>query len=182
MPPPPALNDAKNMEFEIRSMTRADLAAVIAIQHQCYTGAFHEPISAFEAKLSASPDSCWVGVNQGRIDAYLVCLPVAHDQVPALHAPHFERPAAPDWLYVHDLAVGPQGRGTGLAGALLAQALAWASSVGLQSAGLIAVQDAAAFWSRHGFQLAETDPRVPPAKLASFGADARFMTRSLATM
>lgn len=164
----------------VRPMQRPDLASVISIQHQCYAPAFHEPVEAFESKWAASPDTCWVAQYLGQVCAYLVCLPVQGQALPALHARAFQRSAQPNWLYVHDLAIGPVARGAGLASQLIGQALDQARNMGLTQAGLIAVQDSASFWRKFGFVEDASGHLVTPGKLASFGPDALFMSQTLA--
>lgn len=159
-------------------MQEADLDAVIGLQMACYDREFHEPKSSFASKLFAAPDSCWVAAGPQGLLAYLVCLPIEGDGLPALHAPQWRKPLHPDWLYVHDLAIHPQARGTGLASAMLQQATALARDQHLATMGLIAVQGSVPFWHRHGFEPARTPiAQGMAAKLASFGEGAVFMLR-----
>lgn len=165
----------------IRAMRHDDLGAVLALQHQCYVPAFHEPLAAFASKLTAAPDSCWVAQDeQARVCAYLVCVPVEGPALPALHAPDHRPARAPDWLYLHDMAIAPFARGLGLAPRLLAHALTYAREAGLARVGLIAVQDSCGFWQKQGFEADRGSPSVPPDKLATFGPDAVFMQNSVA--
>lgn len=160
-------------------MTQGDLAAVLTVQHQCYAAAFHEPLEAFASKWTASPDTCWVAESEGAVCAYLVCLPIEQQGLPPLHATAFQRSPHPDWLYLHDLAIGPGARGTGLAPQLIERALGKARDMALPGAGLIAVQDSSAFWRRFGFEIDTSEQLVTTEKLHSFGADAVFMSRAL---
>lgn len=165
----------------IRAMRHDDLGAVLALQHQCYVPAFHEPLAAFASKLTAAPDSCWVAQDeQARVCAYLVCVPVEGPALPALHAPDHAPAHAPDWLYLHDMAIAPFARGLGLAPRLLANAQTYAREAGLGCIGLIAVQDSSGFWQKHGFKADRASRRVPPDKLATFGTDAVFMQSGMA--
>lgn len=163
----------------VRPMAQGDLAAVLSVQHQCYAATFHEPVEAFASKWAASPDTCWVAEQQGAVCAYLVCLPIEQRGLPALHATNFKPCRQPDWLYLHDLAIGPAARGTGLAPQLIERALARARAMALPTAGLIAVQDSSAFWRKFGFEIDTSERLVSAEKLASFGADAVFMSREL---
>ncbi|TAK94027.1 MAG: GNAT family N-acetyltransferase [Aquabacterium sp.] len=163
----------------VRPMAQGDLAAVLSVQHQSYAAAFHEPIEAFASKWAASPDTCWVAEHEGAVCAYLVCLPIEQRNLPALHATDFQKGMHPDWLYLHDLAIGPVARGTGLAPQLVERALARAQAMALPAAGLIAVQGSSAFWRRFGFEIDASERLVSARKLASFGADAVFMSREL---
>ena len=52
-----------------------------------------------------------------------------------------------------------------------------ATEDGWPAIALVAVNDAVGFWSRHGF--VEQPAEAMAAKLASYGADARYMLRPL---
>lgn len=81
-------------------------------------------------------------------------------------------------LFIHDLAVASAGRGLGLGRALIDRAFALARADGLDRAELIAVEGASQFWRTIGF--ADTDcPPALAAKVAGYGAEARWMTRRL---
>lgn len=161
-----------------RLMQEGDLDAVIRLQSTCYSNEFHEPKAAFASKLKAAPDSCWVMHGPGGLQAYLVCLPIAGSQLPALHAPDWHKPANPDWLYLHDLAIHPDARGMGLASLMLSKANELAESRRLASMGLIAVQDSVPFWRRYGFEpVTGAAAQISEGKLASFGKEATFMLR-----
>lgn len=161
-------------------MTHEDLPHVLALQHSCYHPDFHEPLSAFDSKLSASPETCWV-VAEGpaSIQAYLVCLPMAGENYPLLHAPDWQPPAQADELYVHDMAISPALRGRGTARRLLIQAMAHAEDLGLPRLSLIAVQGSVAFWGHLGFTARPATSAPLVRKLASFGGDATLMSRSV---
>lgn len=158
-------------------MAPGDLAAVLSLQQQCYAHAFHEPHASFAAKLEASPQSCWVARGATGLLAYLVCLPVEGNGLPALHAGHWRRPDHPDWLYLHDLAIAPEARGSGISRALVGQACAWARAMSLPHLGLIAVQGSEPYWRKLGFAAIWPTPRVNADKLASFGPNAQYMQR-----
>lgn len=161
-----------------RLMLEGDLDAVIRLQSTCYSREFHEPKVAFASKLKAAPDSCWVIHGPDGLLAYLVCLPIEGDQLPALHAPDWRKPANPDWLYLHDLAIHPDARGMGLASLMLSRATELAQTRKLASMGLIAVQDSVPFWRRYGFEpVTCATIHISEEKLASFGKEATFMLR-----
>ena len=82
--------------------------------------------------------------------------------------------AAPDCLYLHDLAIAPAGRGAGV-GKMLVQAFMGAlQASALHSASLIAIQGSAPYWMRFGFAPA---PLTPPlaAKLQTYGQGAQYL-------
>ena len=162
-------------------MTPEDLPQVLALQHVCYQPDFHEPLDAFESKLHAAPDTCWViSPEPASVLAYLVSLPVAGEAYPLLHAPQWASATQPEELYLHDMAISPALRGRGASQLLLRQAITQAHGLRLPRLSLIAVQNSASFWMRQGFHARQpTSPQVAD-KLASFGSDAMLMSHTLA--
>lgn len=159
-------------------MALTDLSQVLAIQLRCYPPAYHEPAASFENKLRRSPESAWLAVSGNQVQAYLVTLPVDEAHFPALHAANWAPPSRPKWLYLHDLAVDPDHRGSGSGQRLIAQALERAHAQGLEGLVLVAVQGSQPYWMRHGFQTREVEHIALLATLRSFGDDACFMARS----
>lgn len=167
-------------DLELRPLQAADLAAVLRLQADCYGPDYVEPAAAFASKLreTAGVQTCWGAFDAaGVLLAYAISLPVCADTMPGLHASDYRRPAAPTLLYLHDVAVGPQGRGRGLAQALLARIELRAQQLGLARMGLIAVQDSAPFWQRLGFAPLPSLPSWLQRKLQSFGEAARYLER-----
>lgn len=166
-------------------MTPADLDAVLALQQRCYGVGFLERREAFAAKLAATEGlgCCWIArasaPSGGDALAYAVSLPVCEATLPALDAPHCERPATPTLLYLHDMAVAPEARSLGLAARLLARLQQSAQALGLARLGLVAVQGSVPYWQRQGFVEPAGLSAPLAAKLASFGAEARFLVRPL---
>ena len=76
---------------------------------------------------------------------------------------------------LHDIALLPQARGTGAAKAVIALLADRAMASGLPNLSLIAVNDSASFWQRHGFAVTP-DPALDK-KLRSYDESARFMVR-----
>jgi GNAT superfamily N-acetyltransferase len=165
-------------------MTPADLDAVLALQQRCYGVSFLERREAFAAKLAvtAGLGCCWMARRPGSEGreplAYAVSLPVCEATLPALDAPHCERPASPTLLYLHDLAVAPEARSLGLAARLLARLADSAHALGLPRMGLVAVQGSMRYWQRQGFAEPGAMSDAVRSKLASFGPEARFLVQS----
>lgn len=158
-------------------MTLADLGLVLAIQQRCYPPAYHEPLGAFENKLRQSPRSAWLAVSGAHPQAYLVTLPVDENHFPALHSDSWAPPEQARWLYLHDLAVDPDQRGSGAGQRLVEQALGHARALGLEGLALIAVQGSQPYWERRGFQARTVGHAALLETLRSFGDDACFMVR-----
>ena len=167
-------------DFSLRPLRVDDLCAVLRLQADCYGPDYVEPDEAFASKLreTAALQTCWGAFDaSGALRAYAISLPVCADTMPGLHASDYRRPSRPTLLYLHDVAVGPQGRGRGLAQALLARIEQRAHALGLARMGLIAVQDSAPFWQRLGFAPLPSMPSWLQRKLQSFGEAARYLER-----
>lgn len=167
--------------IELRPLRAADVPQVLALQAQCYAAQFLESGRSFEAKLvAAGPHrSSWIACRDEVALAYVVALPACLASLPVLDAPGIAVSAQPELLYLHDLAVAPAGRALGLGGQLVAQVAQSAQALGLQRIGLVAVQSSEAYWRRQSFEVRESLPAPLASKLATFGADARWMERRL---
>lgn len=169
----------------LRSVTTPDLPVVLDIQSRCYAKAFHEPLAAFQAKLTEL-ESAWLAWTDGRPAGYLftITLTLAHTaSLPSLadtSVPHTDSTNhLPDCLYLHDLAVLPEYRGQGISRLLFGAALARAQAMRLPRMALVAVQGSLPFWQSLGFQQVQVPPPSIQAKLASYGEGATFMLRAM---
>jgi predicted N-acetyltransferase YhbS len=153
-------------------MAESDLAAVLAVQAACYPPAMQEAAAVVRARLRASPATVLVARDADGVCAYLFAYPSRLGKVTPLGG-DFALPAEPDTLYLHDLAVAPRAAGQGVARRLVDAMLARAD--GLCHAALVSVQDSRRFWERLGYAPAAGDP----AALATYPADALYMTKRL---
>lgn len=160
----------------IRSAHLADLPAILHIQARCYSAIVPESAASMGAKLAAAPDTCFVACRGGHIVAYLLALPWRFDAPPCLDATECRLPGQPDTLYLHDLAVDPEARGSGAADALVQAFLSALARLPLPRASLIAIQGSAPWWARHGFARVPVDGALG-ARLAGYGEDAAYMVR-----
>ena len=173
-------------EYTLRPMRATDLPAVLEIQAKCYRGMLLESAAALGSRLALSPATCWVAAGQeGKLAAYLFTHMWPRDSLPALDdvlERHWERggePASTLTWFVHDMAVAPAGQGKGLAPALYAAARAPALDAGLRSSRLVAVQSAAAWWRRLGYENLTPASAALSAKLSAYGDDAVLMGSAL---
>lgn len=158
-------------------MYQADLPDVLAVQSQCYGDALIESAEALGSRLALSPATCHVArAPDGDLLAYLFTHPWCADSLPALDGT-LAPPGSPDLIwFVHDMAVAPAGRGTGVAARLYAAARDAVRAAGLRHARLVAVQAAADWWRRHGYAPASAATTARhAAKLAAYGSDAILM-------
>lgn len=157
-------------------MTRADLPAVAhiaAIVHPAYP---EDPAIAAE-RLALDPAGCFVFDGADGPTAYLLSHRWIDGDPPSLDTHLHALPPHPNVWYIHDIALMSETRGQGAARAIVTELETLARGHGLHRLALVAVNDSTAFWQRHGF----TDATTPALaeKLASYGADARYMTRDL---
>lgn len=147
-------------------MRAGDMPAVYAVQCAAYPPSHHELAAVLLSHWQAAPDCCFVAEGADGPCGYVFGHPWA-GRPPRLHEP-LPVCAAPDHLFVHDLAVHPAVMGRGVAAALLASLEGARAMRGLAAVRLVAVGAAAPFWRRQGFlESAEqgVDPRYGPALL-----------------
>lgn len=173
-------------DFLVRRMSAADLPGVLEIQAQCYPGNLLEGIEAFASRLTLSPATCMVAISSGdgALAGYLFTHPWPRRSLPpldgVLQPSADDGPAAAMTWFVHDMAVAPAGRGSGLAPRLYEAALQAALEAGLQHSRLIAVQAAADWWRRLGYApMAAQHAAAHARKLACYGPGALIMERTL---
>ena len=163
--------------LEWRAMTAADLDAVSAIAAVGFPDHF-EGRDCFENRLALNPAGCFVLADERGLPlGYLVAYPWTRDAAPALNTLIDAIPDDASVLYLHDLALHPDARGGGWSRPIVERLAQDARAAGWPALTLVAVNDAAPFWERHGFVVA--DPPGMAEKLAGYGADARYMIRRL---
>jgi GNAT superfamily N-acetyltransferase len=154
-------------------MTAADLDAVCAVARTAFPD-HPEDREVFAERLALNPGGCFaLAAGEAPARGYLIAYPWRLDDAPPLNTLIGRLPEAPDVLYLHDLALAPDVRGGGHAARVVERLAAQARWPAIA---LVAVNRAAPFWARLGFE-----PRDSPEmarKLASYGDDARYMVRA----
>ena len=160
-----------------RAMTAADLDAVVEIAAVGYPDHF-EGRDCFANRLALNPSGCFILADaEGPPQGYLIAYPWIADAAPALNILIGKIPDDASVMYLHDLAIAPTARGGGWSRPIIERLAQDARPAGWPALTLVAVNDAAPFWERHGFVV--EDPPGMAAKLADYGADARYMVRAL---
>ncbi len=160
-------------------MLPADIASVLHLQTHCYLPDNIESEAVIRARLTTAPDTAWIVELGGAVCAYLVGYRSRLGLVGAL-GDGFEPAEAPDCLYLHDLAVGPQARGLGLGPRLVTHALSQARRERLAWAALVSVQGSQAFWRQQGFAARQLDDPDQALALSTYaGGPACYMTQAL---
>jgi len=157
-----------------RPMRPDDLDAVAQIAAVGFPDHF-EGRECFANRLNLYPDGCQVLDTPDGPAGYWVAYPWVEEATPALNTLIEAIPDDAGVLYLHDLALAPKVRGQGWSRPAMQTLRALAQRGGWPTIALVAVNDAVAFWRGHGFVVRDTP--MLSAKLASYGPDARYMTR-----
>lgn len=157
-------------------MLHADLADVSRIQQACYSPEICESESSFAAKLIASPDFCFMAVKGELTAGYVVAVPWAFGEILDLDGEDYSAAAEADSLCIHDMAVSPAARKLGSAQYLLDAVLDAAQHKGYKRIFLVAVQGAAGYWQRHGFNVVAVGRKLQN-ELSGYGEGAVYMAK-----
>jgi len=165
------------MHLSWRPMIDGDLDAVAAIAAIGFPDHF-EGLDCFANRLAIYPSGCYVlAEDEGAPLGYLIAYPWMADAAPPLNTLIEGIPAGAEVMYLHDLAIHPDARGGGHSRVIVERITADARAAGWPRLALVAVNNATAFWERHGFQIRDTS--TMRVKLASYGPKARYMVRPL---
>jgi len=165
--------------IQLRLLLTEDLPQALALQARCYAPHLRDGPLAFQSRLVLGPDTCWAAWQGAELVGYLLAHPWRSMSPPAVDTVLEAIPGpGPQIHYIHDLSVASAARGTGLATRLVTCALESARAQGLAASELVAVQGARGFWERRGYALTEVTPELS-RKLASYGTDARYLSRAL---
>lgn len=163
--------------MKIRRMSQTDLPAISRIQRECYSETILESVDSFSAKLSASPDFCFVAVQRQQVVGYVVSLPWVFGVIPELDGSECSIPPNADGLCIHDMAVTPSARDIGAAKHMLNTVLEAANQQGYKRIFLVAIQGASSYWRRHGFEVVPAGASLK-RDLSAYGREAVYMVKS----
>lgn len=161
-----------------RSMRTDDLGRVVALADALFPDHPEEAVH-FAARLERGGDLCLTLADEAAdIGGYAVAYPW-----PLGHVPPLDRPADPpvesgEALYLNDLGIRPDLCGNGHARAGLALLVERARAARWTALALVAVNGTGDFWQAQGFRPLPPD-EAGAAKLAPYGAQARYMVRDL---
>jgi GNAT superfamily N-acetyltransferase len=158
-----------------RPMTGGDLPTVKALADIIHP-AFPESSAVFANRLALHAGGCEVLDSDDGLKGYVLSHPWQDRAPPPLDAV-LEPIASPSTYYIHDLALLPATRGSGAGQAIVGVLTDLARALHLPNMTLVAVNNSVHFWQRQGFTVSD-DPALT-AKLASYGDQARFMTKDL---
>lgn len=156
-----------------RPMRVGDLAEVErigAIVHPRYP----ERAAVPAERLWLFPAGCLIAQHGGAPIGYAIAHPGVIGQPPPLDSLLLALPNGADCLYIHDVALLPDARGSRLGTVVTGVLAAIARDHGFACLALTAVNKSSDFWANRGF-------RVKPIEksLASYGDDAMYMVRTI---
>jgi ribosomal protein S18 acetylase RimI-like enzyme len=157
----------------IRPLISIDVAHVLELQQLAYSETYLESDDSFAVKIAAGPETCFGAWFDGRLVGYLVAVPLARDEPLSLNSTHIQ-PTPMDEaqvLYIHDLAIHPERRKTGLGDVLLVHLYESAIRYGIEAYSLVSVQNSSAYWAQRGFTPQEGLPAI------GYGPEAVRMSR-----
>lgn len=156
-----------------RPMRTADLTKTNRIADIVHPNYPEDP-AVQRDRLALFPDGCWVAESEGAMVGYCVAHAGLRQRPPALDSLLGSLPPGADCLYMHDVALLPAARGTGLGRAIVPIMTEVARRHGFPVIALTSVNDSQDFWARQGFRQIVPDA-VLAAKLATYDADAIYM-------
>jgi ribosomal protein S18 acetylase RimI-like enzyme len=158
-----------------RPMRTADIAAAHALSEIVHPG-YPEERAVFEERLRLYPAGCLVLAQDGGVLGYAISHPYVKNSAPALNTLLGALPDNCDTYYIHDIAILPQARNSGAGDAIVSILKTHARDADFDAICLIAVNNSAPFWQRHGFVAREVAGMR--GKLESYGDGAIYMTKN----
>ncbi len=165
----------------MRPLLPTDIDGVLAIQSEAYPDFLLESRDFFSNRLNLAPAHCWVASADEQLLGYLIAYPWSSALPPTLDIPLLELPADADHWFLHDCAVSPEAQGLGLGRQLLHTGFIGAIDAGLWRASLVSLASATPFWLRQGYVPVDWQSAALAEKLAGYGPQACYMTRSIPT-
>lgn len=156
-----------------RPMLASDIAAAHALSEIVHPG-YPEDRAVFEERLHLYPAGCYVLASGDALKGYALSHPYVTDSAPALNTLLGTLPESCDTYYIHDIAIVPEARSGNAGKAIVAFLKAHARVAGFDTICLVAVNDSAPFWERHGFVAREIAGMQQ--KLESYGTGVSYMT------
>ena len=139
-------------ETVIRIAHPEDLSGIMQLQARSYDVSLHEPVALFERILELSPATCFTASYDEDLAGYLFTYPVP-DRYKDFGKKLPDVTGGETTLYIHDLCVGPEQRGKGIARLLYDGMIESLATIRLKKLVAVAVQDSTGFWQKCGFQI-----------------------------
>lgn len=133
-----------------RPMQPSDLPAVDHIAQTVHVD-YPEDIAVYHNRLALYPQTSWAFEKGGKALGYMVAHPWPDDAAPPKLNQILDALPLSDCLYLHDIALLPETRGTGAGRIAAAKLKQLAKDHGFRKIWLTAVSGADSFWAQQGF-------------------------------
>ena len=168
--------NSSNVKADWRPLSTSDIASLVQVADKIHPD-LPESDEVFAERARLFPQGCQGLFDEaGELCGYIISHPILYREPPALD--RLLGQIAPDanQYYVHDLAILPGFRGSGLAHECLTKIL---GTVAKQYAtiSLVSVYGTAEFWGRYGFKAPETIDDKLREKILGYGDDALYLER-----
>lgn len=144
--------------YFIREIKTADWQQIALIQDICYPIEAREETETLQCHWVAAPDFCFVAETGGNVVAYFFAHPWPRRVPPPINTRYAEIPENADSMFIHDLALLPGSRKTGLACELVKHLFEISIKTGFNHFSLISVQGTLRFWEKLGFSVVSNLP------------------------
>lgn len=163
------------MEFQFYPIKKDDLPDIMQIQKECYSEELQESRESFEHKLVLSPETCYLIKHGENIAAYFFSVPCMKSHLPSFNDNHFQIPAQPDCLYLHDLAIKKAYRKQGIPMLVYQYVSEYALKANIFCFRIFSVQNTYEKWKAYGFrEVTDLNPELTD-KINSFQGKAVLM-------
>ncbi|MBI1327185.1 MAG: GNAT family N-acetyltransferase [Alphaproteobacteria bacterium] len=129
-------------------MLKNHINEVAALGDRIHTN-YPESLESFRSKFTASPETCFVLLDEGICAGYALAHPAEYLNPPALNTILGQPSTNHDCLHIHDIVIDTPYRGAGLLNVLMSKLSAFKIH---PKQTLIAVGGTAPVWTRYGFQ------------------------------
>lgn len=137
----------------IRKLIHDDIEQILQLQQLAYRTSYLETAASYAVKITIGEHLCFGAWLNGQLIGHLVAVPLLVDASIDLDSSRLDPVEMSDArvIYIHDLAVHPNHRGTGLSDDLLANMFQFATEHHIEAFNLVAVQHSTQFWAKRGF-------------------------------
>lgn len=158
-----------------RPLTGKDISRAFELSKIIHPS-FPEDYAVFEERLQLYPEGCKFleerTTNEGL--GYLLSHPWIENSAPLLNALLHNIPPFTSSYYIHDLALHPKTRGTGMAKSCILTLIENVKKKSFEEITLVSVNGSESFWRQQGF-IRKNVPGLQD-KLKSYGEDACYMS------
>lgn len=159
-------------------MHAGHLEKVLQVQAQTFTKDLRESAEVFANRLTRFGTHFKVACLQEAIVGYMLCFPWKLGETPVNNRAFPDMLPEADCLYIHDIALLPEARGSGLARAMVDDAFAQAQAHGFPVVSLVAVAQSGLYWDKVGFVPCAAITADKQAQIIhSYGEGARLMVK-----